>query len=793
MNLSDYDFEEYEEEIDESDFRSNSVEKIFEGLNPRQVEAVECLQGPLLVIAGAGSGKTRVLTCRIANLLNHGVSPWNILAITFTNKAANEMKTRAENMIGQRAKSVWLSTFHSFCAKILRIEAAALKNYDKNFAIFSSGDSKMLIRECIRELELDDKKFDPALVQSKISAAKNRLFNANKFKEAVSFASQKSEIDIQIAKVYKLYEKRLIEQNAMDFDDLLMVAVNLFATNKEVLEKYQEKFKYILVDEYQDTNVAQYKLMKMLAAKYQNVCVVGDADQSIYGWRGADMRNIMSFEQDYPNATVIKLEQNYRSTKMILDAANAVIQNNLYRKPKNLWTENDDGEKITVYETMTGFYEAEKIADEIQNLSSEGFTYNDIALLYRINAQSRLLEEAFLKAGIPYVIIGGLKFYDRLEIKNILAYLRLISNPKDNMSLKRIINVPRRGIGLSTVAKLQEFADSHEVSIFEVISNDWLLNQIKIFPKAKASLREFTKFILYCMNIKNDQPVDEFITKILEDSGYFNELKTEMRPEDEARLENLGEFINVAKEYVNQSGDDSSLEGFLNHVSLISDLDVINNGEDRVSLMTVHSAKGLEFPIVFITGMEEGLFPHVRSLSDERQLEEERRACYVAITRAQKKLYITFAASRSSYGGDSKSAFKSRFLDEIPIDYLDIYKQSNVPSRAKPVFVHLKVNKNKNLDSITKIDPKKKAKANVLSIQAAIRSKKKSNDDSRTKNLLREWKIGDKVNHKKFGDGIVIKVSGYGEDTELKIKFLDDGVGIKTLLVKLAPINYVKG
>ncbi|MBR2179292.1 MAG: DNA helicase PcrA [Selenomonadaceae bacterium] len=785
---SDYYEEEEIEQGTNEDLQSEAIQKIFEGLNPRQVEAVECLQGPLLIMAGAGSGKTRVLTCRIANLLAHGVAPWRILAITFTNKAANEMKTRAERMIGELAKSVWLSTFHSFCAKILRIEVDSVDGYNKNFVIYSMSDTKAVVRDCIRELNLDEKKFMDTQILSRISMAKNNLLDSKKYKEAVLFANNKSEYEWQVANVYELYEKRLLSLNAMDFDDLLMLTVRLFTDHQEILNKYQERFRYILVDEYQDTNEAQYQIMKLLAAKYENVCVVGDADQSIYGWRGADMRNILNFETDYPEATVIKLEQNYRSTKMILDAANAVIQHNKYRKPKELWTENGDGEKIIVFEALTGFYEAAKIVNEIADLKRNGFSYNDVALLYRINAQSRILEEGFVRAGIPYVIVGGLKFYDRMEIKNILAYLRLIYNLQDNMSLKRIINVPRRGIGLTTVAKLQDFAEKHDISIFEVISNAWLLNQVDVFPKTRQNLRMFSEFILNCRNMQDKLSVNKLISYILKNSGYMTELQTDSKPEDEARIENLEEFINVAKEFVSKSPEEATLDGFLNHISLISDLDVVEESEDRVSLMTVHSAKGLEFPVVFITGMEEGIFPHSRSLLREDQLEEERRACYVAITRAQKKLYITFADSRANFGGDTKASCNSRFLEEIPREYIDFYKQKTATKTSTPAFVHLVPRSSVKIEGLSKVSPKMRAKSNVMSMN----TKKNKEKEKISANLSRNWQPGDRVNHKKWGDGIVLEVKGLGTERELRIKFLDKDVGIKTLSLMYAPITKVR-
>ena len=775
-------------DYEEDDLKLEAMQKIFENLNPKQTEAVKCLEGPLLIMAGAGSGKTRVLTCRIANLLAHGVSPWNILAITFTNKAANEMKARAEKMIGDAAKSVWLSTFHSFCARILQFEVKSLRNYKSNFVIYSPTDCRVVIRDCVNELKLDSDIFDDNLVLGRISKAKNLLMTSKDYKQAVFTSNNKNEFDLKVSVIYELYEKKLQSLNAMDFDDLLLVAVQLFRENKDILDKYQEKFRYILVDEYQDTNEAQYMLMRLLASKYENVCVVGDADQSIYGWRGADMRNILNFENDYPNATVIKLEQNYRSTKKILDAANAVIQHNVYRKPKNLWTENTNGEEIIVFEALTEYFEAKKVAQEIIELKNEGFEYNDIALLYRINALSRTFEEAFMQAGIPYVIIGGLKFYDRLEIKNILAYLRLIYNLQDDMSLRRIINVPKRGIGTVALNKLQEFAASHEVSIFEVISNDWLLNQVEVYPRIKQNMRDFAALILNCRELQKNITVDELIEYVLKESRYLLELKTDAKPEEEARIENLGEFVNVAHEFVNTHKDDCGLDAFLNHISLISDLDVVNEEENRVSLMTVHSAKGLEFPVVFINGFEEGLFPHSRSLKDGEQLEEERRACYVAITRAEQKLYITYALNRH-YFGKSKKSFNSRFLEEIPIEFLDYYVQRNSSRIGMPVFEHIISQKNnlEDIKPVKKVAQKVQEKAKIISINA----QKAKNKEQANKNLLREWKIGDIVQHKKWGKGKVIDIKGSSTEKALIVKFFDEDIGTKNLLLMYAPITKV--
>ena len=737
------------------DFSEESIKKIFNGLNAKQVEAVESVKGPVLVMAGAGSGKTRVLTCRIANLIATGVKPYSILAITFTNKAANEMKIRAQNMIGSAAKSVWLSTFHSFCAKILRIEANNLKPYTNNFVIYSVNDCKNVIREVILELKLDDKVFIDVNVLSQISMAKNMLADSKKYREVLNFNSEGSHVENNIANIYENYEKRMQELNAMDFDDLLMITFKLFNENREVLEKYQEKFKYILVDEYQDTNEAQYRIVKLLAAKYKNIFVVGDPDQSIYGWRGADFHNILNFKEDYPNAKEIILEQNYRSTQNILEAANFVIENNKIREPKELWTNNIIGEQITIINAESGYNEARKIVDEIKNLKRKGFKYKDIALLYRINSQSRLLEEAFLNAGIPYIIVGGFKFYDRMEIKNIIAYLRLIYNPQDEISLRRIINVPRRGIGSATLAKLQSFATSNGVSIFEIIADKFFLEQMPLTKNIKKNLIAFVNLILEFRNLKNEISLEELIRYVLDKSGYMDELKIMIREEDKARIDNLEEFINVAIEYTNQYPDEASLEGFLNHIALISDTDVISEQADCVSLMTIHSAKGLEFPIVFITGFEEGLLPHAKSILEPEQLEEERRACYVAITRAEKKLYITYADSRMSFAGNITHNEPSRFLNEIPKQFLQSSRQFR---HSSPSFV-----------------PNNSIKINFA---PNIISKNISKNN---------FEVNDRIEHGKWGYGTVIKII----EEEIYIEFDDESIGIKKLALRYAPIRKV--
>lgn len=734
---------------------------IFQDLNPEQKKAVNCLDGPLLIMAGAGSGKTRVLTCRIANLIAQGISPWNILAITFTNKAANEMKSRAENLIGSSAQNIVLSTFHSFCARLLRREIEITGEFTRNFAIYDTGDTKTLIKQCLGELNLDEKTFFNA--QFKISDLKNNLTDPAHFREQINQNrnSRTAERDKNIAQIYELYQKKLRENNALDFDDLIFASVKLFQDYPDVLERYQERFQYISVDEYQDTNVAQYVLTKQLAAKYKNLCVVGDADQSIYGWRGADMRNILNFEQDYPNARVILLEQNYRSTQTILNAANAVIENNVDRKPKTLWTRNESGERIKLVVCENDKQEAEIVAREIRRLvERENFLYNEIALLYRTNAQSRMFEEQFMQAGIPYIIVGGLKFYDRKEIKDILAYLHVIANPQDKIHLMRIINVPRRGLGSTNLNRLAEFAEHMGISILELVADNELFLQVPgLNQRFRAGVKEFAAMMISFMESAKSLAIDKLIETVLNESGYLKMLRDDLedgKAENISREENLGAFVNSAKDFVDINPD-GSLEDFLNHVALITDLDTVDEKESRVKLMTVHAAKGLEFPIVFAVGMEEGLFPHANSLYREDTLEEERRACYVAFTRAEKKLYITSAKKRMAFGKISAQKV-SRFVEEIPAEFLDAYGYAPVtrkkisPSTYKPPTAY-------------------------RAAQTTKPTQKKSVTDT-------NFNVGDQINHKKWGLGTVMAVDGQ----RITISFANPKFGVKQL-VKTAPMS----
>ena len=742
---------------------------IFSGLNEQQLEAVRHKEGPLLIMAGAGSGKTRVLTARIANLLAQGVAPYRILAITFTNKAALEMRQRVDKLIGAAAKDVWLSTFHSFCARFLRREIEATGIYKSNFVIYDTTDTQTLIKRCLKELNFDEKRFSPGSVLGTISDAKNKLLGAKAFAQtAKDFYAEK------VAEVYELYAKRMVENNALDFDDLLMVAVVLLEKNEEIREKYQQRFQYILVDEYQDTNGAQYQLTKILAAKHRNICVVGDADQSIYGWRGADMRNILNFEADYPETRTILLEQNYRSTKTILAAANAVIAHNEERKPKNLWTDNAGGEKIISYEASDGLDEARFIADAIKAEAAHGFGYGDVAVLYRTNAQSRVLEERFMQVGLPYTMVGGLKFYDRKEIKDIIAYLRVVYNPLDNVSLLRIINVPRRGIGQTSLARLGDYAAAKGLTLFDVISQPELLDDIEGFTaRTKRPLEDFGVLLFNLMGKVAGLPLDELVEAVLEDSGYLKELEKSSKVEDEARLENIKEFIGVAREFIKEEAD-TSLENFLAQMALISDVDKADLDEARVTLMTFHAAKGLEFPVVFMAGMEEGIFPHSRTQMDPQALEEERRTCYVGITRAEKKLYLTHADERMIYGNIT-SYPPSRFLSEIPPEYLeersyrDKYGSAGGDRRLDVTSVKASVKKATNV----KTPPKARGNA---AASTPIKP-----------DLSIKWRAGDKVYHSAWGEGVIVSVKGTGEETELKISFAQRG--LKGLMQKYAPIK----
>ena len=742
---------------------------LFQGLNEPQQRAVACIDGPLLIVAGAGSGKTRVLTFRIANLLEHGVPPYRILAITFTNKAAREMRDRVDTLIGDSAHDVWLSTFHSFCARFLRVEIEHLGSYAKNFVIYDASDTKGLIRECLKELNIDEKHTAPGAVQSHISDAKNRLLDVKAFAaQATDFFAE------QVAKVYELYQSKLRANNALDFDDLLMLTVELLSNNEEVRAKYQKKFQYILVDEYQDTNGAQYAITKLLAEGHHNICVVGDADQSIYGWRGADMRNILNFERDYPEATVILLEQNYRSTKNILAAANAVIENNLTRKKKALWTDNPTGDPIIIYEGATEKNEASYIVREVERLHTMFHVkYGDIAVLYRTNAQSRNIEEAFYATGIPYAMVGSVRFYDRREIKDIIAYLRVIYNPRDTLSLLRIINVPKRGLGQTSLGRMMETAAEYRISLFDLITDDQLLSTIpKLSAKVRTALEDFAALIFTFMGQVGTRPLHEIVEDMIEESGYAAALEEDKKEDNRDRLENLREFISVAKNFEDGAEEGANgLEDFLAQISLISDVDETEQSDGNVTLMTFHAAKGLEFPTVFMAGMEEGLFPHSRTLLDDMEIEEERRTCYVGITRAQRRLYLTYARQRTIYGRTEMSR-PSRFLAEIP--------EELVEHKAADFFAE-------SAHTRERSDVWGRGTSGTRRVYMPPPPQHTAADGSVIRpDSAANFTAGDAVRHSKWGDGRIVAISGEGEEAELTIAF--PGEGIKKFVQKYAPI-----
>ena len=727
------------------------MNSLLTGLNKEQQQAVQHTEGPLLILAGAGSGKTKVLTVRIAHLLAQGVNPYEILAITFTNKAAKEMKSRVEGLVGDVANRIWLSTFHSFCAKFLRFELDNFLGYNSNFTIYDTSDSQAVIKAALKALNLDDKYYPVGAMIAAISDAKNKLLFASDFrKQARDFYQQK------VADVYEYYERELRKNNALDFDDLLLVAVKLLQSNEAVLDKYSKRFRYVMIDEYQDTNHAQYLLAKLLASHWKNIAVVGDADQSIYAWRGADIQNILDFEKDYPNCTSIKLEQNYRSTKIILDAANAVIENNEGRPKKNLWTDKTEGAKIQHFTAQSEHEEAAFIGDTIAKKHDiHGIPYGDMAILYRTNAQSRVLEEALIKRALPYIMVGGTKFYDRKEIKDVLAYLRVLYNPFDDLSLLRIINVPKRSIGATTVAKLQDYARANGTSLFMTLTQLHLVDSIK--GKTKEKLEEFGILIFTLVAEMEDRTVLDILESILDRTGYLAQLEESTDPQDQARAENIGELLSVAKDFqdTNPSG---TVEDFLEQVALVNDVDSFEQEESKVTLMTLHAAKGLEFPIVFLGGLEEGLFPHSRTLMNPEEVEEERRLAYVGITRAEKELYISNATTRTVFGRTS-SYLPSRFIDEIPEELVDgLRAKRKVP------------------DDIKRHVPQHMSVTSRPVTKPIVRNE-----------MIADWKIGDTAIHSKWGNGKVINVAGEGAGMKLTIEFPTQGV--RVVMAKFAPVK----
>ncbi|RYG71379.1 DNA helicase PcrA [Lentibacillus lipolyticus] len=733
---------------------SHTIDNLLNGLNKEQKQAVQHTDGPLLIMAGAGSGKTRVLTHRIAYLLGEkDVSPRSILAITFTNKAAREMKERVNRLIGAGGEQIWVSTFHSMCVRILRRDIDRI-GYSSNFTILDSSDQLSVIKQILKDLNIDTKKFDPRAMLGQISGAKNELITPEEYSKNVADFFHR-----QVAQIYERYQKTLQKNQALDFDDLIMQTIHLFKRVPEVLEYYQRRFQYIHVDEYQDTNHAQYFLVKQLASRYQNLCVVGDSDQSIYRWRGADISNILSFEEDYPSSRTIYLEQNYRSTKSILDAANHVIEHNAGRKSKNLWTENDDGGKIHYYQGATEQEEALYVTDKIQELTDDGrFSLNDIAILYRTNAQSRAIEDTLMKSNIAYQMIGGTKFYDRKEIKDLIAYLRLITNPDDDISFERVVNVPKRGIGKTTLDKLRAYAAENDISFFQTLKE---VDFTGVSKKAAQALSTFESFIQSLIQQQEFLTATDMVDAVLERTGYEEMLKNERSLESQSRLENLEEFKTVTQEF-EEGAEDKTLVAFLTDLALIADIDRVDEeeaeNEPKVTMMTLHGAKGLEFPVVFLVGMEESVFPHSRSMMDEEEMQEERRLAYVGITRAEQELFLTHAKMRTLFGRTNMNPI-SRFINEIPEDLIDGIEQirttmygSNKPS-DKPA-------------------PKRQAS----------KMQQTTGAESQT------WSPGDKAEHKKWGVGTVVKVQGDGDSMELDIAF-PAPTGIKRLLAKFAPIT----
>lgn len=748
---------------------------LLAGMNERQAEAVQTTEGPLLIMAGAGSGKTRVLTHRIAYLIDEKmVNPWNILAITFTNKAAREMKERAFTL-NPATQDTLISTFHSMCVRILRRDADHI-GYNRNFTIVDPGEQRTLMKRILKELNLDPQKWNERAILGTISNAKNDLLDDR------AYEAQANDMYSQVvAKCYKAYQRELRQSEAMDFDDLIMMTLRLFDQNPDVLTYYQQKFQYIHVDEYQDTNQAQYQLVKLLASRFKNICVVGDADQSIYGWRGADMQNILDFERDYKNAKVVLLEENYRSTKKILQAANEVIVHNKNRRPKKLWTQNPDGQSLVYYRATNEQEEAFFVAKTIRQLVlEEGKNYKDMAVLYRTNAQSRTIEEALMKSAIPYTMVGGTKFYSRKEIRDLVAYLNLLANPKDNISFERIINEPKRGVGPGTLTKLRDFAQLQGLSLFEA-SSDLMLSPIK--GKAAQAIEDFATMMNRLRQDLDQLTVTELVNALLDDSGYRQSLEAQRTVEAQSRLENIQEFLSVTQSFDEGEAEDNEtgldrLGRFLVDLALSSEADEGEVESAEVTLMTLHAAKGLEFPFVFLIGMEENVFPLSRASQDPDELEEERRLAYVGITRAEERLFLTNANSRLLYGRTGYNK-PSRFLNEISSDLLDYQ------GLAKPANASFAV-------SYTNQVGQKFGQG--MSLEEALRMRKQSVQPKTfggaaksTKSSTTAWEIGDQVSHRKWGQGTVLSVSGSGDAQELKISFPE--MGVKKVLAALAPIE----
>lgn len=768
-------------------------EEIINGLNDKQKEAVLATEGPCLVIAGAGSGKTKVLTHKISYLMSTGVKPWNILAITFTNKAANEMKERVEKLVGDAAKDIWMGTFHSICVKILRRYIDRI-GFRSDFVIFDTSDQKTLIKECIKAAQADDKIFTDRSVLSEISNGKNEMLEPSEYgiKYDGDFRREK------IAELYALYQKKLKENNAIDFDDIINFTIKILTENPDVLDYYTEKFRYVLVDEYQDTNKSQFTLVSLIASKYGNVTAVGDNDQGIYSFRGADISNILNFEKDFPGTKIIKLEQNYRCTGNILKAANAVIEHNESKFDKKLWTQNDEGNLPCIYCGEDEYDEASYVVEQIAHLKREEYYKNsDFSILYRMNAQSRAIEDILRREDIPYKIIGGLKFYERKEIKDIIAYLRLIQNSSDNLSLKRIINEPKRGIGKTSLEKIQEISESSGTSMYEIIKNaaDYDLNRVYI------NSREFIEQIESLKNKKNEFKISDLIKETLKTTGYTKALEQEGSVEAETRIENLEEFLTVAIEFEEESAE-NTLPEFLEGITLSSDIDGMEESDDKVTLMTLHSAKGLEFPVVFLVGMEEGIFPGYKSIGEPKALEEERRLFYVGITRAKQYLYLTCAKHRTIFGSTSYNSI-SRFVEEIPDELLEGYQEA-VTAKSKTNYEDtgyrwsygkgqsVKTYKVDNNEITTTIAAKTGENEGVYQFRTAesfLNSIKQKSKESYSVDI-EKYQAGQRIYHKKFGEGVINYIEKEGEDAKVDITF--DKAGHKRLMAKFAGLEIIQ-
>lgn len=769
-------------------------EELINGLNDKQKEAVLATDGPCLVIAGAGSGKTKVLTHKIAYDIESGIKPWNILAITFTNKAANEMKERIEKLIGDAAKDLWMGTFHSICVRILRRYIDRI-GYKTDFVIFDTSDQKTLIKECLKTLKVDDKIFTDRGVLSEISNGKNEMLEPKAYgvKYAGDFRKK------TIAEIYELYQRRLRENNAIDFDDIINFTIKILSENPDVLDYYTEKFKYILVDEYQDTNKAQFTLVSLLASKYGNVTAVGDNDQGIYSFRGADISNILNFERDFPGTRIIKLEQNYRCTGNILKAANAVIKHNENKYDKKLWTENEEGHLPCIYCGEDEYDEGRYIVEQINHLKTEEYYKNsDFTILYRMNAQSRAIEDILMREGIPYKVIGGLKFYERKEIKDIIAYLRLIHNSADNLSLKRIINEPKRGIGKTSIEQIQEISDKTGNSMYEIIRNAQEYGLTRVFSNS----RDFIEQIEYLKSKKDELKISDLIKETLNKTGYTKALENENSVEAETRIENLEEFLTVAIEFEEESADNTLAE-FLENITLSSDIDGMEDQDNSITLMTLHSAKGLEFPVVFLVGMEEGIFPGYKTIGEPQALEEERRLFYVGITRAKQYLYLTCAKHRTIFGSTSYNQV-SRFVKEIPEELLEGYaevveRKSVDKEEFKDYGYGWSYGKGQTVKTFKMSEEDKSAVAKTIGEQGtkseyqyrtaesflnSIKQNNQTNDVD-----LSKYQVGQRVYHKKFGEGTITKLEQEGNDVKVDLEF--DKAGHKRLMAKFAGLEII--